>query len=118
MKPEQQRIAIAEACGWNGIKWQRLHAGNEDYWGSKAIGRDEFATRHRLPDYLNDLNDIHRAVKTLSRNHRNIYLNILCELTREDDMDDVDADFAWCDATAPQRAEAFLRTLNLWTAEP
>ena len=98
MKPEEQRIAIAEACGWISFK----------------NGTDGFAPRDRkinilcdiydpLPDYLNDLNAMHEAEKVLNSEHWDNYCAILDKL-----------DGPSISATAAQRAEAFLRTLNLW----
>ena len=108
MTQEQQRIAIAEACGWKNC------AGDSGFTTRYKGTPSETTVRVTLPDYINDLNAMHEAVKMLNYDQRNKYLNILCELTREDEMDDVDGDFAWCDATASQRAEAFLKTLGRW----
>jgi hypothetical protein len=109
MNPEQQRIVIAEICGW------RLVDDNPDfypYWEDPegnmiAVG---FAS-HRLPDYLADLNAIHEAEKTLSCNDKQKYLDILADAPREDIY------YTWADsvfATAAQRAEAFLRAVGRW----
>lgn len=93
MNPEQQRIAIAEACGW------------------KTGYRDPEAW-HPLPDYLNDLNAMHEAEKILAEDNREEYLNILYGVCNPHSM----INDAWnlnC-ATAAQRAEAFLRTIGKW----
>ena len=111
MKPEQQRIAIAEACGWENIAWFKLHAGNEDYWGTKYIGVDEYATRHRLPEYLNDLNVMHEVEKMLGEKglvEQLMYLHFISPVRSE---------WSLATATAAQRAEAFLKTLDRWTDE-
>jgi hypothetical protein len=92
MKPEQQRIAIAETCGW------------------KPAPRGRWKLNERVerfkPDYLNDLNAMHEAEKTLNREsgYHEIggYGLYLVALEHN------------ASATAAQRAEAFLRTLNLW----
>ena len=85
MTPEQQRIAIAEACG-------------ED---NDSIYRD------LIPDYLNDLNAMHDAEKTLTdKAHEEFRLN-LYDLIRDDSRLIVSS-------TASQRAEAFLRTIGKW----
>ena len=85
MTPEEQRVAIAEACG-------------ED---SDSI------VRKLIPNYLNDLNAMHDAEKVLfDRNDWSacIYDKHLHEATS-----------AWkWNATASQRAEAFLRTIGKW----
>ena len=105
MSPEAQRIAIAEACGWTGVR----RAGPK-HWDS-LVGRSPRATHlgegfERVPDYLNDLNAMHEAEKVLTRPQWESYTSAL---------------FVTCDdwpsalrATAAQRAEAFLRALNLW----
>lgn len=91
MKSEEQRIAIAKACGWNGF--------NPD----------------NIPDYLNDLNAMHEAEKTLTIEQNYVYWNTLRDLICVDENTG-----HWCDlkasghATAAERAEAFLRTLGLW----
>jgi hypothetical protein len=63
------------------------------------------------PNYPHDLNAMHEAEKTLSENDRQKYLDILAAAPRNDRY------LTWADsvfATAEQKAEAFLRTLNLW----
>ena len=85
MTPEQQRIAIAEACG-------------ED---NDSIYRD------LIPDYLNDLNAMHEAEKTLTdKAHEEFRLN-LYEVLGDDSRLIVSS-------TAAQRAEAFLLTIGKW----
>ena len=88
MNPEQQRIAIAEACGW------------------KTGYRDPEAW-HPLPDYLNDLNAMHEAEKTLTdKAHEEFRLN-LYDVIGDDSRLIVSS-------TAAQRAEAFLLTIGKW----
>ena len=111
MKPEQQRIAIAEACGWtqpeqgywkdpDGHEWQVMHG-----WQTYKDGTDI------LPDYLSDLNAMHEAEKVLNKTLRLFYQSRLMKLQKADLV----AGFWFLiHATAAQRAEAFLRTLNLW----
>jgi hypothetical protein len=105
MTPEQQRIAIAEACGW---KLKPLaHASHQQVWMFNGIAR-------RLPDYLNDLNAMHEAEKMLNFEQSVMFRHFL-----ECNSDGPDAKFptacaAMCHATPTQRAEAFLRTLGLW----
>jgi hypothetical protein len=92
MNPEQQRIAIAEACGWFFM---------DDSWhypnGAKALS---------LPDYLTDLNAMHEAEKMLNREsgYHEIGGYGLYLVALEHNVS----------STAAQRAEAFLKTLNLW----
>jgi hypothetical protein len=116
MTPEEQRIAIAEACGW-------ITAKN---------GTEGFAPRDRkinilcdiydpLPQYLNDLNAMHEAenvlidlpLPTFAEAAYIGWLNFLLCGKAQPDMN-IAKTFALAHATAAQRAEAFLRTLNLW----
>lgn len=114
MNREAQRIAIAKACGWypNGhVSW--IHAVH----GHKT-GRDATSA---LPDYLNDLNAMHEAEKKLSREDFFKYCDELSHVLdrvhlRGEPLNGYDA---WRIHTpAIHRAEAFLRTLNLWTLTP
>ena len=109
MKPEAQRIAIAEACGW-----------------SRCEGSAGYETRYRgtpsettvcvwLPDYLNDLNAMHEAEKVLTDEQDLEYSEALEQVvsarfgcSNAEDMRRLRS------ATAAQRAEAFLRTIGKW----
>ena len=99
MKAEQQRIAIAEACGWT-----RTDGG----FSEPLFVRGTFeAFVIDLPDYLNDLNAIHLAeveeIWGAGIGHQYI-----------DELGRVCTERHPLYATAAQRAEAFLRTLNKW----
>jgi DNA-binding transcriptional regulator PaaX len=100
MKPEQQRIAIAEACGW-----RKMEAPKELGFGASAPDKCWYFT-HQLPDYLSDLNAMHEAEKILNTNQAADY----CELLRPI----ICGCWRLVHATAAQRAEAFLKTLGLW----
>lgn len=105
MKPEAQRIAIAEACGWVDI----YHVNNV-YCGLPPHGyfkQGDMMCHPNLPDYLNDLNAMREAEKVLTQEQEDKYVVTLCL--------DVQPKPRLHHATAAQRAEAFLRTLNLWT---
>lgn len=119
MTPQAQRIAIAEACGYAGCPRQWVY----DCWETgcaagviEGTGRWEKDTS-KLPDYLNDLNAMHEAENALSPVLRSIYCDTLRfgrVRTVEDDPTIHGAVWQSINATAAQRAEAFLRTLNLW----
>jgi hypothetical protein len=109
VSPEAQRIAIAEACGFTQEKpW----LDGRECWGHKDhpphVGFEE------IPDYLNDLNAMAGAENTLTDNQWFEYdLQLML--------------VAKCDwhvprnrirATAAQRAEAYLRAINLWQESP
>jgi len=102
MKPELQRIAIAEACG--------ITVGACTCTDNPYI---DVATRKHIPDYLNDLDAMHEAEKVLNEKQELRYLTQLMLV-----IDD-NSSLGWRKhvcyrATASQRAEAFLKTLNLW----
>ena len=102
MTPEKQRIAIAEACGWElVIRWRTPGITPMGVHPSTCGWVD-------VPDYLNNLNAMHQAEKVFQNDallwHR--YAALI-------DKDYVNQPYT-IGATAAQRAEAFLRTLNLW----
>jgi hypothetical protein len=112
MTPEEQRIAIAEACGWTVKRWT-------DGEGNSVVGllppgveKTSSSFRHS-PDYLNDLNAMHEAE------------GMLLAKCGNDPQDDLWVDYLanllmaapLClreHATAAQRAEAFLKTIGKW----
>lgn len=115
MSPEKQRIAIAEACGWKFIK--SPSDGVSEFW-RQAICDSWVNSRGRvvwgpnnLPDYLNDLNAMHEAEKTLSNEEINAYAYKLLVLPSRP------GSVRYVMATAAQRAEAFLKTLGKWDQE-
>ena len=101
MNPEQQRIAIAEACGW------RCTAAFKEaiaLW-VRPNGMDH--ETEFIPDYLHDLNAMHEAEKTLTdKAHEEFRLN-LYDVIGDDSRLIVSS-------TAAERAEAFLRTIGKW----
>lgn len=94
MKPEAQRIAIAEACG--------IKPPFKVECKGKWIVQNIIWT---IPNYLSDLNAMHEAEKVLTHPQWNQYYDRLAQIagTR-----------GGIRATASQRAEAFLRTKGLW----
>ena len=109
MTSEQQRIAIAEACGWQ-IKKAKYHA---------KPPNGEWQYLYRIPNYLNDLNAMHEAEKMLwgmDWSNRYTFNDNLANILkgRTVNRNDWDAE-TLLDATAARRAEAFLRTIDKWT---
>jgi hypothetical protein len=107
MTPESQRIAIAEVCGWTKIMFVKETG--------KLVGTNPKGNsfRLRVPDYLSDLNAMHEAEKVQEAKDFTFakqYWRTLCLVTGCHHGSEWEAAFA----TAAQRAEAFLRTLNLW----
>jgi len=84
MSEEQINIAIAEACGW-------AHPSVQPY---------------AFPDYCNDLNAMHEAEKTLTRDQIEVFCDQLLPKNHG---------IWWgIHTTARQRAEAFLKTIGKW----
>lgn len=111
MMPEAQRIAIAEALGWQGMDFATNNVtdpkGHKHFFNSCLKSWEDF-----VPDYLQDLNAMHEAEKTLNEVDRVTYFRQL-ETIVDRDVGRVIA-FAVGDATASQRAEAFLTVKGLW----
>jgi hypothetical protein len=117
MNKNKQRIAIAEACGYKDLetRWSNYHQ-----WECPD-GRIRFGTLNDkyacLPDYLNDLDSMHEAVSIFDYDQADEFDDHLCDICRRsNDLADNPTPwrFAVTNATAAQRAEAFLRTLHLW----
>jgi hypothetical protein len=139
MKPEQQRITIAEACGWTFEKkprcnmlskrpaWHiispegKINCGIE-IWHETRYGKESnyapfegelvnYLNESGVPDYLNDLNAMHEAEKIFDHALYCRYINELCDVT-------IKGNNSMYMAIAAQRAEAFLRTIGKWTTNP
>lgn len=110
MKPEEQRVAIAEACGYLPDPTTKLWYGLGE--GIIAGFKKDKLRIESLPDYLNDLNAMHEAEKLLKSEQ---HFTFQVELARVINTTTYPLNFALLHATATQRAEAFLRTLNLYT---
>jgi len=116
MNKQEQRIAIAEACGWlhpnnpecikrkKGTSYESRYKDSGGWW-MKPNG--DYTIGEYLPDYLNDLNAMHEAELTLTDEQWERYWHELNGI--------VLGVLYLPRATAAQRAEAFLKTLNLWT---
>lgn len=112
MTKEQQRIAIAEVCGWKRDVWNAadgprprwFRATPEDCCYAYEPGWDGLC--RELPDYVNSLDAMHSAEKTLTREQQDKYAH---ELGRG-----ANGGFLHVTASAELRARTFLRTLNLW----
>lgn len=118
MKPEQQRIAIAEACGWriesDGYCTFVYPPGKTSGTGYRMNNIRHPKIIRLLPDCLNDLNAMHEAEKLMVYDSalRVLYIENL-ELVTQCPF--AVSEWYCANSTAAQRAEAFLRTLNIWT---
>lgn len=111
MSPEAQRIAIAEACGWEFVPSHDVRgAAVPEYW------LDPEGERHYqdnpLPDYINDLNAIADARKILTDDQKSLFVILLLDggTKRGETLG------CWhcLDAGASRQSEAFLRTIGKW----
>jgi hypothetical protein len=111
MKPEQQRIAIAEACGIVGPfdnRWiKEYEEEGGDAYGFTGFEKGELVF---IPDYLNDLNAMAEAetCEAIQRVGYAKYIECLAIACGTERLG------ALVFATAAQRAEAFLRTIGKW----
>jgi len=118
MNKEQQWIAIVEVCGFKPMRYVPPVAGqfileprNFHRWkkGGIVYYIDD------LPDFLHDLNAMHEAEKSLSGiNYEQYMLHVQRLVDPRGTCHGAMVAWRVMRATAAQRAEAFLRTLNLW----
>ena len=106
MSPEDQQIAIAEACGW-----LVTDDGSNNYkiMGSRHGWKQGFRPEP-IPDYLHDLNAMHDAVKTIPQNLMPRYFACLCNVVSG--ALSLHGYSKATEATAAQRCEAFLKTIG------
>lgn len=107
MTPEAQRIAIAEACGWAAV-WEACRP-PIDYHKMLSWKFEGKITGRTPPDYPNDLNAMTLAWYTLHIKQQIIACNKLVNLCGGIEPA--------INATAAQRAEAFLKTIGKWEDE-
>ena len=114
MTEEEQRIAIAEACGWTECQLIKSYDGKQVPYG---VAPNESPILKETPDYLNDLNAMHEAEKMLSDQQAWDCVVLLIGWKPAPSgfpLLSKSQSIALYKATATQRAEAFLKTLNLW----
>ena len=103
MSPAEQRIAIAKACGW---KFTAPPIGGIQSCDWQAPSG---AYCQKCPDYLNSLDAMYEAEKILTADQKLNYMPAVCWVA-ETNING----FYYIHSTAAQRAEAFLKTLELW----
>ena len=104
MTPEQQRTAIAEACGWvKDFTYEDFYTGELKQAWTTPDGHGVV----EIPNYVFDLNAMHEAEKVLSIAQRKGNEGYLHNLF-------VSSTWDLAHATAAKRAEAFLRTIGKW----
>lgn len=119
MKPDEQRIAIAEWVGWK--QREKSHramvpCGNQfsydNFFWNDPHGRPDKGP----PDYLNDLNAMHEAEGLLKGSQiRDFEISLIKLLNLPLESTPYEGStFPLIHATAAQRTEALLKTLGLW----
>lgn len=109
MTYEAQRIEIAEAFGFSDLKFAHAYGRETEPIRLSGIHPSNTVSRTLVPDYLNDLNAMHEAEKVLTAGQLETFRENLSDLLG----DSCRMGFA-IHATAAQRAEAFLRTIEKW----
>lgn len=114
MTEQEQRIAIAEFCGWENIKQIGTFTSPTITVGDVPGLVQEIAKE--LPDYPNSLDAMREAEKVVNRE---FYVAQLLAVIHEVDRDYF-SKISWengyelTTATAAQRAEALLRCIGQW----
>jgi hypothetical protein len=129
MSPEAQRIAIAVACGYTDVcmdRWEGVDIESRSISFGTELRGTLFKRRLFVPDYLHDLNAMHKAEEVLpdmasdddGRDQLG-YMETLADTLLAKWSSNNSADM-WLitHATAAQRAEAFLRTIGKWEGQP
>jgi len=106
MNPEQQIIAIAEACRWK--EFEAWLDGRRCFERADSNAELDFDS---LPDFLTDLNAMHEAEKVLTPEQLVDYCAFSLRVATGEGCV---TDYKMICATAAQRAEAFLRTIGKW----
>ena len=108
MTDEAINIAVAKACGWIVMADGRC-------FNKTSMLDDDSCMCDSLPNYTGNLNAMHEAEKVLGEKRIRSYAFTLAQILNTSPTVDLDDQFLNIHATAATRAEAFLRTLNLWT---
>lgn len=112
MNENEQRIAIAEFCGWTDVfDFGPCHDkyGRSGLWGTDPVSKVSCP----VPDYLHDLNAMHEAEEHLhGREQLEAWNDNFYVTPRNLTSDDI-GDWPG-HSNAAQRAEALLRTIGKW----
>lgn len=108
MTDDEINKAIAKACGIEDV----------DQWG--PIYKTPSGWMRDRPDYANDLNAMHEAEMSEEMTFNQKWIESIVEISLRESALTIESTDGWdwvafvSRLTARQRAEAFLRTINLW----
>lgn len=117
LNPEQQNEAIALVLGWKKKPTTGLMTGDNRVWICPDYSRwHEFTMTREIPNFVNDLNAMYIAEAWLSDEGSRKFFDELNWVVARSDKQDCKRGPLWCmfHASAAERAEAFLKTLDLW----
>ena len=116
MSPLKQNVTIAEACGWTNVRETAFGLLGCHPKADLSVLSDEYLCARPIPDYLNDLNACHEFEKSLPSSLTQKYWWSLCDVTGLDQYEACRDPLLTVSATAAQRCEAFLKTINKWVS--
>ena len=114
MKPIDQQTVIAEYCGWTDIRMGKDYECNDNPFDRRVlVGIHGEAGKHDVPDYLNDLNAMHKAEKFLTFEQWTDYeQHLIFDIVLPANADYIG--FQTIHATASQKAAAYIKAINKW----
>lgn len=117
MTPEQINMAIAEECGYKNVRTKKVLEYCDDPMEPSTIEVTKivYDGGTGIPNYYGSLDAMHEAEKLFKRSarERDTYGTELTQICANDQSESRYGRSTW-NATAPQRAEAFLRTVGKW----
>lgn len=128
MKNELMRIEIAKFAGFKWFRYTRyeshfalLKTAPNDWWIEEAPPEgDEYKKLYHnpidsVPNYPESLDAMHEAEKMLTKEQTKVWVKHIEKLVSSNPIKNTNSwTFACAHATAPQRAEALLRTIGKW----
>lgn len=119
MKPEAQRIAIAEFCGWK-RETRKRYAGMDNVkgWGLNthlplgSFGREFIDSVSQFPDYLSDLNAISEVEQKLDFDQAVKFRFWLSRNSSGPNAKYKTVEAAMCHATAQERCDAMVKVIQ------
>ena len=109
LTPIKKIIVIAKLCGWTNCDEDAYDPWNDPIAaGSPSNGNGN--ARIPIPDFLNDLNSIHKIILEMPKYLRHRYVNNLSIICGDQMLEDFDREWCLLTATAAQLAEAFCKT--------